>query len=41
MSQKSCTWSHVFKIYGTIWACGYNGYGQLGNGNTTNQTSLQ
>jgi alpha-tubulin suppressor-like RCC1 family protein len=24
----------------TIWVCGYNGFGQLGNGNTTNQTSF-
>ena len=24
---------------GEVWGCGYNGFGQLGNGNTTNQTS--
>jgi alpha-tubulin suppressor-like RCC1 family protein len=24
----------------TIWVCGWNGYGQLGNGNTTSQSSL-
>jgi len=25
---------------GTIYGCGYNAYGQLGNGNTTNQTTM-
>ena len=30
---------HLLKTDGTLWAWGYNGYGQLGVGNTTNQNS--
>lgn len=31
---------HVIKDDGTLWGIGYNYAGKLGNGNTTNQTSL-
>ena len=30
----------MLKSDGTVWGIGYNGYGQLGTGNTTNQTKL-
>lgn len=29
--------SLLLKIDGTVWACGYNGYGQLGDGTTTDR----
>jgi alpha-tubulin suppressor-like RCC1 family protein len=31
--------SYALSSDGSLWAWGYNAYGQLGNGNTTNQTS--
>ncbi|MDO8604931.1 MAG: hypothetical protein Q7R40_00210 [Phaeospirillum sp.] len=30
----------VIDTVGHLWACGYNGYGQLGTGDTTNRSSL-
>jgi alpha-tubulin suppressor-like RCC1 family protein len=33
--------AYFLKTDGTIYACGFNLYGQLGNGNTTNQTTPQ
>ena len=32
--------SLILKNDGTVWGCGYNNYGQLGNGTTTNRTTL-
>jgi len=34
------TFSLALKSDGTVWACGYNGYGQLGDGTTTGRTTL-
>ena len=30
----------LLKNDGTVWGCGYNAYGQLGNGTTTTQKTL-
>ena len=37
-----CGWRHTFilKNDGTLWGCGYNQYGNLGLGNTTNRTTF-
>ena len=32
--------SLVLKNDGTLWGCGYNGYGQLGLGDTNNKTTF-
>ena len=32
--------SLILKTDGTLWGCGYNGYGQLGLGDTTNRTTF-
>ena len=32
--------SLILKNDGTLWGCGYNGYGQLGLGDTTNRTTF-
>ena len=32
--------TYMIKNDGTVWACGYNGYGQLGIGNTTDKTTF-
>ena len=39
VKQIACGYNHTFilKNDGSIWSCGYNFYGQLGLGNTTNQ----
>ena len=39
-SQGSYGTSTVLMRSGRVYQCGYNGQGQLGNGNTTNQTTL-
>jgi alpha-tubulin suppressor-like RCC1 family protein len=36
--NRNYTSNHVLCSDGTVHACGYNGYGQIGNGNTTNQS---
>ena len=35
-----CDYSLILKEDGTVWGCGYNNYGQLGNGITTTQASI-
>ena len=42
VEQIACGYSHTFilKNNGSVWACGYNGSGQLGLGNTTNKTTF-
>ena len=37
-----CGWYHTFilKNDGTLWGCGYNNFGQLGLGDTTNRTTF-
>jgi alpha-tubulin suppressor-like RCC1 family protein len=39
--QVACGYSHTaaIKTDGTLWTCGYNGYGQLGNNTNTNRSS--
>jgi alpha-tubulin suppressor-like RCC1 family protein len=42
ISAISCGFVHslfVRKIDGTVWACGNNGYGELGDGTTTNRST--
>jgi|GEM_PF-2593930 len=34
-------WSVALKSDGTVWTCGYNAYGQLGNGTLTSNYTLQ
>ena len=42
IKQIACGSNHTFilKTNGSLWCCGYNNYGQLGLGNTTNRTSF-
>ena len=38
--SSSNNWMAGIKNNGTLWTCGYNGYGQLGLGDLTNRSSL-
>jgi len=40
LSYSSNDWSYVLSPNGTLYGAGYNGYGQLGLGNTTTSTSF-
>ena len=42
IKQIACGYSHtiILKYDGSIWSCGNNGYGQLGLGNTTDQSTF-
>ena len=42
IKQVYCGWYHTFilKNDGTLWGCGYNNFGQLGLGDTTNRTTF-
>ena len=42
VKQIACSNEGLFilKNDGSVWSCGYNGYGELGLGNTTNQSSF-
>ena len=42
VEQLACGYEHTFilKNDGSVWSCGRNYYGQLGLGNTTNQTTF-
>ena len=41
MSLVACGWNHSLFLdeNGSVWSCGYNGYGQLGVGDTTQRES--